>query len=527
MALTASSNILSLSGQRALLANLIKSQADYTHSAERIATGLRINRASDDPSGNALVGRFTAQINGIEQATRNVGHALSFMKTAESDLATMDTLLQDIRSLIVEGQNVTTPEARLEVQAKIAPLLLELERVAQNSEFDGRKLFNTASQNFVYQVGPNAADLVSVQTSDFRISQQGVYRLLGADTSAGTAARNGVGEKLTVNGAVGSRTLTLPTSTNVRATAEQVNLVKQFTGVEASAKTEADVSGWVAGTYRLLLAGDNATTISVNIPIETITNTGGTSLSFDEAILAINAVTYQTGIVASLNAAALASQTTGIPDAAAGITLTNDKGNNITVGQPTDTGFLNPGTELKLAGSVNGASVGGTTTTVVASGASTRIITGQVTFFSDRSFGVISTQDLASPPNYPTAGLTLKKPTSGTFASESSVLSPLSQLDVTTIEKAKLALSTLDNALDGLNRQRASIGSSNFRFEKYILTNLAADGLNLDAARDNIRGADEAVEILNRDFAENRYLVTLQLLSDASALQKSVLTLLG
>jgi len=540
MALTTSSNILSLSGQRALLSNLTKAQLDYTRAAERVATGLRINRASDDPSGNALVERFTAQINGIEQATRNVEHAISFMDTADSDMTTIEQILQDIRTRVVKTATGVSDDVRLQNQAEIAPLLLELERMAQSSEFDGRKLFNTASQNFVYQVGPNAADLLSIQTSDLRINQIGVYRLEGALPSGGTSARNTVKEKLMINGAVGSRILNIATGTSANITAQQINGVKQFTGVEALARTEGDISGWLAagsGTsvYRMTLAADNAVLVNVDVPIEQST---GTALSFAAAIAAINAFTTQTGIVASLNEAALLAQAMGVADAAAGITLTNDKGNNILIGQPIDlttgvgaAGLANPGTELKIAGSVAGVALTSNTTTLKNSDAVTRTITGQTTFIADRPFQVISTQpDNLTATSYPTAGLTLKKPASGGFVSEASSLVPLSQLDVTTLDKAKLALFAVDNAIDGLNRQRASIGSTRGRFEDYILPNLEMDDSNLLIARGNISELDPtemAIEDLNKQFAVDRYTLTLTLLSEASELQKTVLALLG
>jgi flagellin len=537
MALTTSSNILSLSGQRALLTNLSRAQADYTRSAERISSGFRINRASDDPSGNSLVERFTAQINGTEQAGRNVDHAISFVDTAEGDLSTMQGLLQEIRTKILAAQDNNDVLAKLENQAEIAPLLLELERMAQSSEFDGRKMFNTASQNFTYQVGPNAADLVSVQTGDFRISQTGVYRVEGIASSADSKVRNTAAERLTINGAVGSKAVNLASSVSARVTAEQVNAVKQLTGVEALAKTEVDLSTWSAGTYRLTLAGDNTTAINVDVPIEALSGGG---LGFDDAVSAINARTVETGIVASLNAAALLSQATGLNDTTAGIILTNDKGNTITIGQPvanTTTGIPsvadspNPGTKLTLTGA------GGPAVTISNVDTVAKFITGQTTFFSDRPFTVIGTQmsDATATATvvaggYP--GMTLKKPTSATqpFASETAALLTLSTLDVTTLDKGKLALFAVDSVLDGINRQRASLGSAHDRFENYILPNVEMDNDNLMAARSNIRDLDArelAVEALNKDLAVNQYTLTLQLLSEASELQKTVLSLLG
>ncbi len=540
MALTTSSNILSLVGQRALLTNLSRAQADYTRSAERISSGFRVNRSSDDPSGNSLIERFTSQINGTEQAMRNVDHAISFMDTAEGDLTTMEGILQKIRDAVVEAQNTNDPSARLENQAKITPLLLELERMAQGSEFDGRKMFNVASQSFSYQVGPNVADLVSVQTSDFRINQTGVYRVEGTASSVDSKVRNGSVERLTINGAVGSKVLTLPVGVSTRATAEQVNAVKQFTGVEATAKTEVDISGWVPGTYRFSLIGDNVTAVNVDVPVETVG--GGTALVFDKAIAAINAKTAETGIVATLNAAALLSQATGQSDAAAGIILTNDKGNTIVISQPgTSSGAgvgdsaPNPGVQLNLVGVVNGVIPSGAIVKpMTATETTAKFITGQTTFFSDRPFTVIGTgmnsADATATVIATYPGMTLKKPPSGAFASEASLLLPLSTLDVTTLDKGKLALIAVDSALDGINRQRASLGSAQDRFENYISLNLKADSGNLMAARSNIRDLDAeelAVEALNKDLALNQYTLTLQLLSEASELQKTVLSLLG
>src|ERR1700750_159875 len=96
-------NIASLNAQR----NLNQSQSALQTSLQRLSSGLRINSAKDDAAGLAISQRFTAQINGLDQAARNANDGISLAQTAEGSLSTVTDNLQRIRQLAVQAANAT------------------------------------------------------------------------------------------------------------------------------------------------------------------------------------------------------------------------------------------------------------------------------------------------------------------------------------------------------------------------------------------------------------------------------------
>src|SRR4051794_23764541 len=94
-------NIASLNAQH----NLNSSQTGLATALQRISSGMRINSAKDDAAGMAIAGRFTSQINGLDQAARNANDGISLSQTAEGGLGTANDLLQRIRQLAVQSAN--------------------------------------------------------------------------------------------------------------------------------------------------------------------------------------------------------------------------------------------------------------------------------------------------------------------------------------------------------------------------------------------------------------------------------------
>ncbi|HWR88499.1 MAG TPA: flagellin, partial [Acidiferrobacterales bacterium] len=95
MAMQINTNIASLNAQR----NLMTTQTSLATSLTRLSSGLRINSAKDDAAGLAISERFTTQINGLNQATRNANDGISLSQTAESALGELTNNLQRIREL--------------------------------------------------------------------------------------------------------------------------------------------------------------------------------------------------------------------------------------------------------------------------------------------------------------------------------------------------------------------------------------------------------------------------------------------
>ena len=142
-------NVASLNAQR----NLNNTQMVLQKSLTRLSSGLRINSAKDDSAGLAIATRFSAQINGLNQAVRNANDGISLAQTAEGALQEIATNLQRIRELAVQAANGTYSTGdRKSLQGEVSSLQTEIVRVIQATDFNGVKVLNTSS-NLQFQIG--------------------------------------------------------------------------------------------------------------------------------------------------------------------------------------------------------------------------------------------------------------------------------------------------------------------------------------------------------------------------------------
>src|SRR6056297_2904966 len=154
-------NIPSLTAQR----NLNSSQNDVATALERLSSGLRINSAKDDAAGLAISERFTAQIRGLNQAARNANDGISLAQTAEGALAEVTNNLQRVRELAVQSANATNSSSdRQALQAEVDQLVAEIDRVAQQTNFNDVKLLDGTFSSQLFQVGANAGETISLET---------------------------------------------------------------------------------------------------------------------------------------------------------------------------------------------------------------------------------------------------------------------------------------------------------------------------------------------------------------------------
>jgi len=152
-------NVMSLNAQR----NLSTSSSALATSIQRLSSGLRINSAKDDAAGLAISERFSSQIRGLNQAQRNANDGISLAQTAEGALAQVTNNLQRIRELAVQSANATNSSTdRTALQAEAAQLLSEIDRVANQTSFNGVKLLDGSFASAVFQVGANAGETISV-----------------------------------------------------------------------------------------------------------------------------------------------------------------------------------------------------------------------------------------------------------------------------------------------------------------------------------------------------------------------------
>jgi len=132
-------NLMALNTYRQLGAN----QAAGAKSLERLSSGFRINRAGDDAAGLAISEKMRGQIRGLTQASRNAQDAISMIQTAEGALAETHSVLQRMRELTIQAANDTyNTSDREEIQREIDQLTSEINRIANTTQFNNKKLLN-------------------------------------------------------------------------------------------------------------------------------------------------------------------------------------------------------------------------------------------------------------------------------------------------------------------------------------------------------------------------------------------------
>lgn len=180
--LSIATNLLSNSVQL----NLDNNQKQLQNVVTQLSSGLRINTAADDPSGNAIATNLTSQYEAFNQASQNVQNANNAAQVALGALTQQTDILQRIRTLAVEAaSDVNSTSDRTNLQTEVSQLLLEVNRIAQNTNFNGQSLLDGSHQGdqagaeAYYTITANAALLSSgkqaIGTSDgFLIASVGI-----------------------------------------------------------------------------------------------------------------------------------------------------------------------------------------------------------------------------------------------------------------------------------------------------------------------------------------------------------------
>jgi flagellin len=159
MALVVNSNIASLNSQRQLASSTDSLSTNF----ERLSSGKRINSASDDAAGLQISSRLTAQINGLNQASRNSNDGISVAQTAEGALDEYTNTLQRMRTLSVQSANGSNSSAdRTALDSEFSELELELTRISDDTSFAGQNLLNGSYTGKNFQVGADAGQTITL-----------------------------------------------------------------------------------------------------------------------------------------------------------------------------------------------------------------------------------------------------------------------------------------------------------------------------------------------------------------------------
>ncbi|GAB6991336.1 flagellin N-terminal helical domain-containing protein [Paenibacillus pini] len=156
-------NITALNTHRQLSSNT----AATSKNIEKLSSGLRINRAGDDAAGLAISEKMRGQIRGLDMASKNAQDGISLIQTAEGALNETHSILQRVRELAVQSSSDTNTESdRKELQKEVQQLKDEVDRIANNTEFNTKKLLNGDLSAKTYK---DESAIVASKTGDFDV----------------------------------------------------------------------------------------------------------------------------------------------------------------------------------------------------------------------------------------------------------------------------------------------------------------------------------------------------------------------
>ena len=493
---------------------------------ERLSSGIRINSAKDDAAGLAISTRMTANIRGISAAIRNANDGISLTQTAEGSLVSIGDNLQRIRELAVQSANTgNNASDRAALNNESAQLISEIDRIANNTNFNGIKLLDGSYKDQPLQVGAgnDSNDRIALSIGDARTAR------LGAAT---TAAQQGIaiedGKKIldgaiTINGNnVGSTasdgvSIALSEGSAI-SKANAINAIANKTGVIAAARAstvtfEAIGAEAAAADFKFLL---NGIVISGAVEAE-----GALVGSASNIASAINAKTAQTGVFATVGTAGK-------------YTLTASDGRNIVLS--TDTALLmkaegidplTPPADYGGNWGTTGMDFGQTKWTNLSTGelidpttddsGNSRVVYGSIDLSTDSLQGITL------------GGVDAKVTKLGidadNYAANSSAGSGVGSVNLNTSSGAQSALTTLDRAINAVTDMRAAMGAYQNRLTASI-ANLENTSMNLSASRSRILDTDYAKETTNLAKAQIIQQAATAMLAQANQSAQSVLALL-
>ena len=505
MAQVINTNISSLNAQR----NLNNSQGALATSFQRLSTGLRINSAKDDAAGQAIVERFTTQIKGLNQAVRNSNDGISLAQTAEGAIAEVVNNLQRIRELAVQSANATNSSSdRAALDQEVQQRLDEIDRIASQTNFNGRKVLDGSFGNSIFQVGANVGDTVSVNLSQGVKSTQlgqiatgtsSVEVTLAALTGTGTI-QVGAGDAVTIGASVAG-TQAGQTSGSAYAKAEAINS-SGVSGLTTTAVNNielviGDTTGTAAlDTYSLAINGTDI--------FNAFDQNANGVLTAGQIADSINAQSTNTGVNATLSGTDLRLTAVDGRDISIGQTVGGAAGGGISAGAAGATTINGVEYRDGTVGTFANATSGGTPTATEVNG-------GTLTFTASENIVVTGG---GTDLGFATANTTIAKDSS-----------TLSTTHVRTVIASNDIISRVDSALTDVNSIRAELGSVQNRFES-IVVSLQSASENLSASRSRIQDADFAAETANLTRAQILQQAGITILSQANSQPQNVLALL-
>ncbi|EKU4729167.1 MULTISPECIES: flagellin [Citrobacter] len=502
MAQVINTNSLSLLTQN----NLNKSQSTLSSAIERLSSGLRINSAKDDAAGQAIANRFTSNIKGLTQASRNANDGISIAQTTEGALNEINNNLQRVRELSVQATNGTNSGSDLKsIQDEIQQRLEEIDRVSNQTQFNGVKVLSQDNQMKI-QVGANDGETITIDLQKIDVKSLGLdgFNVNGPkQATAGDLKSNfknatgfdtytAGGDKYRVDinsGAVSDDTTAAKTYVSAGngqltdlAADPNTSLFATTAGGAGTDQAKAIANGIKAGAQ-----GDSFEYRGMKFTIDTKTGGDGNGV----ASTTINGEKISLTVAAS-TAGATGTDTSTV--AASKAVFTSVVNGQVTLDSSTKNEAAKL-SDLEANNAVKGTSeitVNGAVYTANEDGSKITDNTGKVMYLDKTASGVSTLIN------------------EGAAEAKKSTSNPLA---------------AIDSALSKVDGVRSSLGAIQNRFDSAI-TNLGNTVNNLSSARSRIEDADYATEVSNMSKAQILQQAGTSVLAQANQVPQNVLSLL-
>ncbi|MCX8979323.1 FliC/FljB family flagellin [Citrobacter portucalensis] len=543
MAQVINTNSLSLLTQN----NLNKSQSSLSSAIERLSSGLRINSAKDDAAGQAIANRFTANVKGLTQASRNANDGISIAQTTEGALSEINNNLQRVRELSVQATNGTNSQSDLDsIQNEITQRLSEIDRVSGQTQFNGVKVLASDSSMKI-QVGANDGETITIDlkeiTSDtlglkgFNVNGKGELANTAAtlkDMAGFTGTNVGVGITRYTNDAAKASSSDILAAVGT-ATGDKVNTSADvgLGAIAADYAYDKSTNTYKAGTVNGVdnaavtaflnpQAGDTTkatVTIGGKDQQVIIDKAGKLTAADDGAVLYLDG----TGNLTKTRAATGDPEATltDLADATGGAIATIKTSSGTFV---SATGGKFNATNVIVSGDSFANAVKNGTYTATVDGQTYNVTTGTAGANAFMNDGKLST---TAPTYYAQADGSI---TTTQDASVGKIVYKTADGKLTTAEKSESQKTTdplkaLDKALAQVDALRSDLGAVQNRFDSTI-TNLGNTVNNLSSARSRIEDADYATEVSNMSRAQILQQAGTSVLAQANQTTQNVLSLL-
>lgn len=526
-------NIAALNAWR----NLTGTDNATNKSLERLSSGFRINKAADDAAGLAISEKMRGQISGLRQAQRNASDGISLIQTAEGSLQETTSILQRMRELAVQSSSDTlTDTDRAEIQKEVSNLKLELDRIANTTEFNTKKILNG---NVAEATTAAATKLQSIKFEGGTASAiaTGATALANLKDENGNSLGLALNDVIKVDGIKNGTAVTQGSFTITSVTADW-----------STADAESDT---VAGTIRASVAGTS--TLQFTVGGVTYTTAALAAATADSTLLTAVASDLQTKMNAALGGGSNITVTVEGSNPAMNFKITDAQGRNvqITGGTADAVAIFQTGGSGGTAQTLDNLAAQIKSTLGITSGSVTIDSNGRLqilgdagtanalagvklsatnrTLFNNKVSAFEETQAAADTQTDQSLNLHIGANDSQSIkvGIKSMTLQALalSSVNVSTQQGGSTAITVLDNGLTKVSSERANLGALQNRLD-YTIRNLGTAAENLAASESRIRDADMALEMTV--FTRNQILIQAgtAMLAQANQKTQAVLQLL-